>query len=125
MGHAGRKIAGKAIHETYGKIGYRELQLFIDFCVPCQTKAAKESTQVVVKPILEEDFAAQCQVDLIDFQTRPDGEFKFIFTWQYHFTEYGVRLRPLKSKLALEVAQNPREIFMDLGGSDVMHTDNG
>lgn len=124
LGHAGQLIAGKSIHEIYDNIGIREIQLFLDLCTQCQLKAQKQHKHLVVKPIMEEDFGSRCQVDLIDFQTRPAGEYKFVLTFQDHFTKY-VRLRPLKSKIALEVAQVLREIFMDVGCFDIMHTDNG
>jgi hypothetical protein len=37
---------------------------------------------ITVKPILSEDFNSRCQVDLIDLQARPDGEYKFLMVYQ-------------------------------------------
>ncbi|GFO32290.1 integrase core domain protein [Plakobranchus ocellatus] len=47
------------------------------------------------------------QVDLIDFQSHPDGEYKFIMAYQDHLTKF-VFLRALKTKLAEEEAIQAR-----------------
>lgn len=53
-------------------------------------------------------------MDVIDIQTCPDGEYKFIFNHQDHLDKY-VELRPLKSKTANEVARNVISIFCRAG----------
>jgi len=124
LGHARRNITGKRIHKIYANIGYGVVQLFIDCCKQCQQKASKQKKGIVVRPILEDAFNSRCQLDLIDMQTRPDGDYKFIFNYQDHFTKY-LRLHPLKTKLAEEVAENLLDILMDLGCPIILHTDNG
>ncbi len=42
-------------------------------------------------------------MDLIDFQTCADGEFKWPLVYQDHFTKL-VQLRPIRAKSAIEVA---------------------
>jgi len=42
-------------------------------------------------------------MDLIDFQTCADGEFKWLLVYQDHFTKL-VQLRPIRAKSAIEVA---------------------
>ena len=124
LGHAGRNILGKELHTIYANIGYREVMMFLEFCEQCQLKARKKKKGIITNPILENEFNCRCQVDLIDVQTRPDNDFKFILNYQDHFTKY-LRLKPLKSKTVNEVAENLLEIFMDLGTPDILQSDNG
>ena len=46
---------------------------------------------------------SRAQVDLIDLQTQPDGDLKWILVYQNHLTKF-VQLRPVKSKRAPEIA---------------------
>jgi hypothetical protein len=41
---------------------------------------------LVVKPLLSKDFNCRGQVDLVDMQSMPDGDFKFIMHYQDHLT---------------------------------------
>lgn len=57
-------------------------------------------------------------------QSQPDGPFKYILNYQDHLTKF-VRLRPLKTKTAEEVASNVKSIFCEIGAPSILHTDNG
>lgn len=48
-------------------------QLFSKMCTTCARKRSKPVKGVVVKPIVTEGFNMRGQVDLIDFQSCPDG----------------------------------------------------
>ena len=63
-------------------------------------------------------------MDLIDFQTCPDGEFKWLLVYQDHFTKFE-QLRPLKSKSASEVAYALLDIFSIFGVPVILQSDNG
>lgn len=58
---------------------------------------------IVVKPMVFEDFNSRCQIDFIDFQSQPDAEYKYICVYQGHFTKFCI-LRPLKFKRVEKVA---------------------
>ena len=58
------------------------------------------------------------QVDLINLQTQPDGEFRFILNYQGHLTKFVV-LEPLKFKRAAEVAYYVLDIFCMLGSPHI------
>ena len=58
---------------------------------------------MVLQPIIEDDFNSREKVDLMDYQSFPDGEFKWLLHWQDHLTKHCL-LRSLKSKGAKEVA---------------------
>ena len=78
----------------------------------------------MVKPIISNTMNSRCQVDLIDLQTQPDGDYKFILNYQDHLTKFVV-LRPLKSKRAAEVAYHVLDIFCLFGSPHILQSDNG
>lgn len=59
--------------------------------------------KLVIKPITSNDFNERGQVDLIDFQSVPDGNYKWILNYQDHNTKF-ISLRPMESKRAIEVS---------------------
>ena len=84
-----------------------------------------QSSKPPLKPILAEDFMDRIQVDLIDMQETPDGEYKFIGHFMDHFSKFHV-LFPLKSKTAVEVAKMLEErVLAYLGTPSIFHSDNG
>lgn len=66
----------------------------------------------------------RAQVDLIDFQSHPDGESKHIMTYQDHQTKF-VLLRALKSETSSEVSRNLLDIFLTIGAPVILQSDNG
>ena len=65
------------------------------------------------------------QVDLIDMQSDPDGEYKWILNMQDHFSKF-VHLRPLKFKTAEEVSSMVLDIFLSTNGAPrILQCDNG
>ncbi|KAI1718987.1 KRAB-A domain-containing protein 2 [Ditylenchus destructor] len=74
--HPGRDIMCKELKKYFG------LTLFVSLCEVCESKKAKAKKGLVVKPIRSNNFNDRCQVDLIDLQARPDGEFKFLMVYQ-------------------------------------------
>ena len=79
---------------------------------------------VVVNPILIKEFGSRCQVDLIDMQSLPSDKHKWIMVYQDHLTKFCV-LRALTSKRASEVAYHLMDIFVLLGATTILHSDNG
>lgn len=64
------------------------------------------------------------QIDLIDLQTMPDGQNKFILHYQDHLTKFDL-LRSITSKRAEEVAHHLLQIFVDFGALIILQPDNG
>jgi len=64
------------------------------------------------------------QIDLIDMQSQSDKAYKFILNCQDHLTKF-VRLVPLKSKTANEVAEAVLSIMLVQGACNIIHSDNG
>ena len=66
-------------------------------------KLKKITTGIFIKPIITSDFDDRGQVDLVDFQSLPDGIYKFAMH-EGHLSKYNL-LRPLTIKRAAEVVQ--------------------
>lgn len=125
IGHGGRDRMFHELSKKYKNITVSDVTKFLSVCVHCQQKRGKDKRATpVVKPILSNELNSRCQVDLIDFQGRPDGEFKYVLVYQDNLTKF-VQLRPLRSKRAVEVAERLYEIFTIFGAPNVLHSDNG
>jgi hypothetical protein len=63
---------------------------------------AANKTKAVVRPILTQQCSDQVQLDLIDFQSLADGQFKWILQIKDTFSRY-IWLYPLEEKTAKAV----------------------
>lgn len=124
LGHSGRDRMKKELNLRYKNITYDQIQLFLNLCEQCQQKRKGIKKGIVVKPIISPCFNSRCQIDLIDYQSQPDGEYKFTLVYQDHLTKFVV-LRPLKSKTAHEVSIHVLDIFLLLGAPCILQSDNG
>jgi len=64
------------------------------------------------------------QVDLVDFQSLPDGEYRFIMHYKEHLTKFSF-CQPLTCKKAVEVAKELLSVFLTYGAPRVLQSDNG
>ncbi len=77
-----------------------------------------------IKNIVTKGFSVHGQVNLIDFQSMPDGEFKFLL----NYIDHGIKKLtsvPLVAKRALSVAVALLGIFTEQGPPSILQTDNG
>ena len=86
-------------------------------------KKRSETSKLIVRPITSSDFNSRGQVDLVDYQSCPDGDFKWVMHYQDHLAKFSI-LRPLKSKRAAEVAYQLTDIFLLLGAPHILQSDN-
>lgn len=93
-------------------------------CKVCNLRKNQKHARLVVKPIKSKDFNVREQMDLTDFQSCPDGEFKWLLNYQDHSTKF-LYLRPLKTKQAVEVAFELLKIFLEQGAPFILQSDNG
>lgn len=114
IGHGGRDRMVKELCRRFKNITQRDVQTFVNICGPCQQKKSGMKKGLVVKPLISRALNSRCQIDLIDYQSQPDKEYKFIFVYQDHLTNF-VILRPLVSKRADEVVMKVLEAFTLLG----------
>ena len=65
------------------------------------------------------------QIDLIDMQSRADGDFRFICHVVDHFPKFNI-IYPQKRKTAEETAKNLAfRVFSYFGLPQILHSDNG
>ncbi|KAL4126488.1 hypothetical protein QTP88_010710 [Uroleucon formosanum] len=122
-GHGGRDKVEQNLKNKYN-IPRIAIQIFINLCTTCNKKKSKPCKGVVIKPILSADFNSRGEIDLIDFQSTPDRNFKWVMIYQDHATKY-LYLRPLTSKRATEVAHELLKIFLEQGAPQILQSDNG
>ncbi|XP_060842993.1 KRAB-A domain-containing protein 2-like [Rhopalosiphum padi] len=108
----------------YKNITRETIMIFLNLCDHCQKKGSTVKKGLVVKPILSSELNSRCQVDLIEMQAQPDGDYKFIMVYQDHLTKF-VILRPLTHKRAEEVAYVLIDIFTTFGAPAILQSDNG
>lgn len=114
----------KEIKLKYKNITYETITIYLSLCRSCEMKKGTPKKGLVVRPILSSELNSRCQVDLVDMQSSPDNEFKFIMVYQDHMTKF-VHLKALKSKTAVEVAHHLLDIFLLCGAPSILQSDKG
>ena len=84
-GHGARDVMFHEAKERYANVTREVLQLYVDACEECQLKRKKVRKSLVVKPIISKAMNSRAQVDLIDMQSQPDGNYKWIMNYQVIF----------------------------------------
>ena len=87
-GHAGRDIMKKAVIERFANVTQEAIMSFLVCCESGVNKRGKAKKGLVVKPILSKEALSRMQVDFIDLQSCPDGEYKYILHLQDHLTKF-------------------------------------
>ena len=125
-GHGGGKKTIAEVKKQWSNITQEVCYLYISFCEHCNKKRARKIPKdEVVKPVeRSQNIFSRCQIDLLDYQTLPDGDYKYIMTFVNHFSEICV-LRPLTTKTAEEVAANLLDIFLTFGAPTILQSNNG
>lgn len=123
-GHGGRDRIKKETSKNYANITTDIISVFLSMCEVCQLKKKKAKSKcLVLKPILHTQSNTGSQIDLIDMQTEPDGNFKFILVYLDHFTKF-VMLKPLVTNRTEEVAYNVLDIFTIIGVPYILYSNN-
>jgi len=103
----------------------RELcKMFTDCCPQCIRVLQGRKPVAGIKNIITDGFGVRGQVDLIDFQSMPDGEFKYLL----NFIDHGIKKLtsvPLVAKRASSVGMALFGIFTEQGPPSILQTDNG
>ena len=84
--HGCRDILSKKLQTMYANISVKQIQAFVDCCEVCQVKKGRMKKGVVVKPIVTSEMNRRCQIDCIDMQSNPDGEYRYIMVYQVFST---------------------------------------
>ena len=96
-GHGKHTTLHNAVSARYTNITRKVVDLFCQSCPSCISKRHRPPGREGHKPILTHGFGVRGQVDLIDYQSCADGEYK----WLLVYVDHGIKwcdVRPLKSK---------------------------
>ena len=92
-GHCKARTFLNRVKAQFGKsVPERLVQLYVECCPQCTVQKPRKTVTAGHKPILTKGFGARGQVDLIDFQSCPDGSFKYLLNYQDH----GIKLYDLQ-----------------------------
>ncbi|CAF4824259.1 unnamed protein product [Pieris macdunnoughi] len=122
-GHGRRDKIVHALKDKY-VVPIFAVSIFLNLCKTCLSKKSLPKKGIVVKPLISHNFNRRGQMDLVDFQTSPDEEYKWLLQYQDHLTKFCF-LRPLKSNQAKEVAIEILKIFLEVGCPHILQSDNG
>ena len=106
--------------------------MFTDVCPQCVKLLSRKKPVAGIKNIVTEGFGVRGQCDIIDFQSMPDGLFKYLLNYLDHGVKKLTSI-PLTSKRASSVAfalltifteQGPRRFFKltTVENSPITHT---
>jgi hypothetical protein len=70
--------------EQFENIGRELCKMFTNMCPICITQMKRNRPVTGIKPIITHSFGIQGQVNLIDFQSMPNGDFHFLMNYINH-----------------------------------------
>ena len=101
VGHSGRDKTWAQIKSHYAGIKW-SVAIFLKTCSSCTIRQPTRNPPAG-RPIINLEFLQRLKIDLIDFRSRPDGEFCWILHARDQCTKFSWTYA-LKSKTAAEVA---------------------
>ena len=96
-GHSAVRNTSFHLLQHYSNISREVIMTYISYCTCSLNRRVLRKHQHIT-PILTETFNSRGQVDLIDMQPYPDGDFKWIMHYQDHLTKFSY-LSALKTKV--------------------------
>lgn len=121
-GHGGRDKILKSIKNKF-YIQKKPIEIFISLCPTCKIKRSTPKKSGMVKQTVSRDFNSRGHIDIIDFQTIQDGDYKWLLNYEDYATKF-IQLRPLVTKQPTEIALELVKIFLTFGAPDVLESDN-
>ena len=119
-----KKKIFQLVKESYCNISRDIVCEYKKQCERCAKIKANRKKGIVARPIIATDYNHRGQIDLVDYLSSPDGDYKFIFHYIKHLSKYHF-LRPLRRKTATEVAEKLFNIFIDFGSPQILQSYNG
>jgi hypothetical protein len=110
--------------QSYSNIGRSITKLYTETCLICISREVRNKPAAGIKPILTIGFGTRGQVNIIDFQSLPNGEFKYLLNYIDHGIKFLFSI-PLKFKRTSCIAYALIEIFTVIGLSMILQSDNG
>ena len=99
-------------------------KMFTDLCPRCIQRHQRTRPVAGLRPIITNGFNVRGQVDLVDFQSMPDGEFRFLLNYIDHGIKFLFSV-PIVRKRASCIAIALLQIFTVIGPPMILQSDNG
>ncbi len=123
--HPKAKTLYKRICAKYGKsIPQWVCEIFPKHCPVCVRGKIRKKAKAGHQPLLTRGMNICAQIDLIDFQSMPDGLFQYVLVYQDHRIKF-CQLRPLRNRTQNAVAVELINIFCIFGPPSILQADNG
>ena len=84
--HGGQNRMIKETQTKYKNITAESIILYLTLCAPCLKKPKVPNKYLVIKPVIFSKMNSRVHVDLIDMQSKPDGDLEWILVYQDHLT---------------------------------------
>ena len=123
-GHGGRDIMKKEVPQKFANVTQEIIMSLLACCESCTNKKGRVKKGMVIKPILSKEALSRMQVDFIDLQSCPDGDFKFILHLQDHLTKFCL-IAATTNKTAVTTANQLKLWFCIIGAPAILQSDNG
>ena len=86
--HGGQNRMIEETQTKYKNITAESIMLYLHLRVPCLKKSKVPKKDLVIKPMIFSEMNSRAQVDLIDMQSQPDGDVKWILVYQDHLIKF-------------------------------------
>jgi hypothetical protein len=114
----------KRVKDQHGNVARYVCKMFTDCCPHCIALLSRKRPVSGIKNIITVGFVVRGQVDLIDFQSMPDGDFQLLMNNIDHGIKKLLSI-PLVAKRAASVALALLTIFTKEGPPSILQMDNG
>lgn len=121
-GHGGNVKLRMALRNDY-YVPRPTIEIFLSTCQTCNCKMSLNH-KLVVKTITSDYFNERGRVDLVDFQSTPDGKYKWILNYQDDNIKF-VSLCTMESRRVKEVCIHLLGIFLTFGAPRTLLSDKG
>ena len=119
----GRTLYGR-VCDSIKNIARDYCKLYTDLCPICIQRQTRSRPVAGLKPIVTYGFGTRGQVDLIDFQSMPDGSFRFLMNYMDHGVKFLFSI-PIVQKTGSSIAVALLQIFTVIGPPMILQSDNG
>lgn len=123
--HPKSKTLYKRVSSKYGKSIPRWVcEMFPNFCPVCIRSKPRKKAKAGHQPLLTRGMNVRAQIDLIDYQSMPDGPFNYVLDYQDHGIKF-CQLRALTQRTHRAIALELIQIFCIFGPPSILQADNG
>ena len=91
IGHGEGNRMTKETQTKCKDVTAESIMLYLRLCVPCLKKSKVPKKGLVIKPVIFSEMNSRAQVDLIDLQSQPDGDLRWILVYQDLLTKFNAQ----------------------------------